>query len=47
MEHMRLNIYFLHFLILLEVHIVQLGITFGKHIEIHFNDRKYQPKYKS
>jgi hypothetical protein len=30
-----------NFQILLVAHIVQLRINFGKHEEIHFNDRKY------
>ena len=43
MEHMSLNIiFFIIFGILLEVHIVQLGITFEKHIEIHLIHKIYQ-----
>jgi hypothetical protein len=44
MEHRSLNIYtfFEIFWILSEVHIVQLGIIFGKHAEIHLHYRKQQ-----
>jgi hypothetical protein len=39
MDHSRLNI-ILIFLCLLEVHIGQFRITFGKHAEIHLNGIK-------
>ena len=42
-EHMNLNILFIAiFSILLEVNIVQLGITLNKHAEIHLNIWKWQ-----
>jgi hypothetical protein len=40
MEHRSLNMSLQFFLNLIEVHIVQLEITFGKHVEIPLNDRK-------
>jgi hypothetical protein len=40
MDNRRVNIFFCIFRILLEVHIGQSRITFGKHAEIHLNDRK-------
>jgi hypothetical protein len=40
MDHRRLNIIFLNFLNLLDVHLSQFGITFGKHLEIHFESYK-------
>ena len=39
-EHMILNIIFMNFLILFELEIVQFGIIFNKHIEIHLNYKK-------
>jgi hypothetical protein len=43
MEHRRLNMIFCEcFPVLLEVHIGQLGITFGKHAGIQLNDGKKQ-----
>ena len=44
---MSLNIIFLIILILLEVHIVQLGITYYKHAEIYLIDGKCQIYSKS
>jgi hypothetical protein len=40
MEQSSLNMIFVDFPVLLEVHIGQLGITFGKHAEIQLNDIK-------
>ena len=39
---MTINMFFVNFLLLLEVRTVQFGITFGKHAEIYLKDRKYQ-----
>ena len=41
-KHVSLNIIILIFLILLEIHIVQFGITYYKHAEIYLIDGKYQ-----
>ena len=41
-KHVSLNIILLIFLILIEIHIVQLGITYYKYAEIYLIDGKYQ-----
>jgi hypothetical protein len=40
MDHRKLNTFFWFFLNLVEVQLCQFGIKFGKHVEIHLNDRK-------